>query len=347
MPPDYPVSLNGQRGPAVTLVRRKPHNHPTRPGYYTISLSPVSSQLLARPLEHERGTTKRCSSLACQSLTPPLALATVKRMWLPEPFVLVLVLVAGLAAGSFANVCILRIPEERSIVRPGSYCFSCGRAILWRDNIPLLSFLLLRSRCRWCGARISARYPLVESLTCLAFLGIYLRFGVTLPTMVYCLLTLDLIVASGIDWDHMWIPRFLTTPGTGVGLALALGIWYFHWPGDWLINHPLDAFIGGCVGGGTILLIRILGSWYYKQEAMGMGDVDLMAFLGTFLGWQQTLLTIFLGAFVGALFGGTARLLGYNLVKIPFGPYLALGTYICILCGWKILDWYLLGPSFL
>ncbi|MFH1738106.1 MAG: prepilin peptidase [bacterium] len=266
-------------------------------------------------------------------------------MWIPEPFVLVLVLLIGLAAGSFANVCILRIPAERSIVRPGSHCFSCDRAILWRDNVPLLSFLLLRGRCRWCGAQISFRYPLVEALTCAAFVGIYLRFGSTLPTIVYCLLTLDLVVASGIDWDHMWIPSFLTSPGMGIGLVLAFCIWCFDLPGDWVVDHPVDAIIGGCVGGGLILLIRILGGWYYKQEAMGMGDVHLMAFLGTFLGWQQSLAAIFLAALIGALFGGTARLLGHKLIKIPFGPYLALGAYICILYGRQIIYWYLLGPS--
>ncbi len=279
-----------------------------------------------------------------ETLTQIPPLAKVASMSVLDLAVFIFVILCGLAAGSFANVCILRIPEEVSIIFPGSRCFSCGTPILWRDNIPLLSYVLLGGKCRSCNARFSARYPLVEFLTCLAFTVLFLRFRVSLPTLVYCLLTLDLIILSGIDWDHMWIPRFLTAPGTAIGLVLAVCIWLFGWPGDWLVDHPLDAVIGGIVGGGSIWLIRIFGGWYFKREAMGMGDVDLMAFLGMFLGWQQTLLAIFLGSLVGSVFGLGARLFGYDIVKIPFGPYLAVGAYICILWGETILYWYLGGP---
>ena len=265
-------------------------------------------------------------------------------MVLPEPLILVLVILLGLAAGSFANVCILRIPAEMSVIRPGSRCLACGRSILWRDNIPLVSFLLLRGRCRWCGGRISPRYPFIEALTCLAFVDIYLRFGAGLPVVVYCLLVLDVIIVSGIDWDHMWIPRSLSIPGIPIGLAVAFCVWFFDLPGEWLVDHPLEAVVGGCVGGGFIWLARIAGGWYFKKEAMGLGDVDLMAFLGTFLGWQQVLLAIFLAALVGSLSGIMAWLLRDKLVRIPFGPYLGLGMYICILYGAEIWLWLFGGP---
>ncbi len=256
----------------------------------------------------------------------------------------VFVFLCGLAAGSFANVCILRIPVDMSIILPGSRCFSCGTPLLWRDNIPVLSYLLLRGKCRSCGASISIRYPIVELITCAAFVGLFLRFGVSLPTLVYCFLALDLVIVSGIDWDHLWIPWELSVPGIAIGPLLASCIWYFGWPGDWVVQHPLDAVIGGLIGGGSIWLVRIVGNWYFKKEAMGMGDVDLMAFLGTFLGWQQTLMAIFLGSLVGSVFGLGARLFGYDVKRLPFGPYLALGAYICILCGDTILYWYLGGP---
>ncbi len=265
-------------------------------------------------------------------------------MSIPDFLIFVLVIFLGLVAGSFANVCIIRIPAEVSVIRPGSRCPACGEPILWRDNIPLLSFLLLRGRCRWCAARISARYPLIEATTCLAFVGLFFRFGASPPLIIYCLLVLDLVVISGIDWDHLWIPRFLSTPGMFVGPALALCIWYFHLPGEWVVDNPVDAVLGGCVGGGFIWLVRYLGGWYFKREAMGLGDVDLMLFLGTFLGWQLVLLAIFLASLAGSAVGLTARLARRDVVRIPFGPYLALGTYVCLLCGDEILYWILVGP---
>ena len=284
--------------------------------------------------------------LPTASLTLRGLLVKVKSMLLPEPLLLVLVIFLGLVAGSFANVCILRIPVEVSVIRPGSQCPACGVSILWRDNIPLLSFLLLRGRCRSCGARISPRYPLIEALTCLAFVGVYLRFDVSLPTVVYCLLALNLVIISGIDWDHLWIPRFLSTPGILVGPVLAFGVWRFGLPGEWLVDHPLGAVVGGCVGGGLIWIIRVVGGWWFKKEAMGLGDVDLMAFLGTFLGWNQVLPAIFLASLVGSVVGVSARILGRDVVRIPFGPYLALGAYICILYGRRLVEWYLQGLFF-
>ncbi len=282
-------------------------------------------------------------------------------MSISDWFFFVLTVLIGLASGSFANVCILRIPADLSIVFPASHCFSCGRALLWRDNIPLLSFVLLRAKCRWCAAPISPRYPLIEFLTCAVFTGIYLRFGASLPTLVYCILALDLIIASGIDWDHLWIPRFLTTPGTVIGLVLVTLVWFFEWPGEWIVRTPWDALLGACVGGGVIYLVRLGANWYYNRyrnysiykeneedpiETMGLGDVDLMLLIGMFIGWDLALLTIFLGSLFGSLFGLVTRFCGYKLIKIPFGPYLALGAYLCLLWGHDLIHWYFSGLFF-
>jgi len=173
-------------------------------------------------------------------------------------------------------------------------------------------------------------------------MGIVYEFGFSLASLLYLVIVSDLIVASGIDWDHQYIPDSLSLPMIPVSVAIAgLAQWMGLFPTA-LVQTVVGALLGIAVGGGVIWAIRILGTWYFKQEAMGFGDVKLMAFLGGFLGWEETLLCIFLGAFLGSVVGVALKLTGKigKYGHIPFGPYLALGAYLCFLFGPEIVSWY-------
>lgn len=248
----------------------------------------------------------------------------------------------GAAWGSFFHVCVVRIPEERSIVFPASSCPACGAALAWFDNVPIFSYLVLGGACRRCRTRIPPRYLIFEILSALLMMGVVAKFGLSTATLLYIILVADLIVISGIDWDHQYIPDFLSIPMTPIALAVGA---FAEWSGLLpmaLVQTFWDALIGVIVGGGVIWTIRAVGSWALAQEAMGFGDVKLMAFLGGFLGWENTLVAIFLAAFVGSIVGVSMRFAG-KLEKygaIPFGPYLALGAYIALMYGPEIVAWY-------
>lgn len=262
-----------------------------------------------------------------------------------------IVFVFGAAVGSFLNVCIYRMPrEDMSIRRPRrSVCFSCGRQIAWYDNLPILSYLILRGRCRHCGARFSVRYAVVELLTAVLFLLIWRRYGVDVATPVYLVLTSALIVASFIDIDHFIIPDEISLPGIVIALILGILIPAAFPDSGFIPENSGDAIVGGLIGGGTLWSIGVIAKAVLRREAMGFGDVKLLTMVGLLIGWKMTILTIVLSAFVGVLislpihiFKGKER-----YAHLPYGPYLSVGAVLCILWGDTLWEWYLGLPVLL
>lgn len=219
--------------------------------------------------------------------------------------------------------------HPESIVFPGSHCPACHAPIHAWENIPVFSFLFLRGRCRACHTRISWRYPLIELLTALLFCALVYRFGMTVETLVYIVFVSLLIIISFIDLDHRLIPDVLSAPGIGLGL-LASAVLPITWA---------ESLLGMLLGGGLILLTGLIGSWFFKKEAMGGGDVKLMALIGAFLGWKMVFLTIFFASVVGALIGIIYKLITKD-EYIPFGPFLSLGALCALFWGTSLLAWY-------
>lgn len=240
----------------------------------------------------------------------------------------------GTAVGSFLNVCIYRLPKEESIVAPRSRCPACQSPIHALDNIPLISFALLRGRCRACGASIPWRYPLVEALTGILFALTVVRFGVTLQAAFLLTFLAGLIVISFIDLDHQIIPNVITLPGIPLGLLTGF-----------LFRDPplLDRLIGTLAGAGFLYLVLFYGGALYGQEAMGEGDLNLIAMVGAFLGWKAVIVTILVGCLVGSVLGLgliALRRLGRRQ-HIPFGPFLSLGAVVALFWGDRLIAWYL------
>jgi len=240
----------------------------------------------------------------------------------------------GTVVGSFLNVCIYRLPKEESIVAPRSRCPACQSPIHALDNIPLVSFALLRGRCRACGASIPWRYPLVEALTGILFALTVVRFGVTLQAAFLLIFLAGLIVISFIDLDHQIIPNVITLPGIPLGLLTGF-----------LFRDPplLDRLIGTLAGAGFLYLVLFYGGVLYGQEAMGEGDLNLIAMVGAFLGWKAVIVTILVGCLVGSVLGLSLialRRLGRRQ-HIPFGPFLSLGAVVALFWGDRLITWYL------
>ena len=245
-----------------------------------------------------------------------------------------IIFLLGLVIGSFSNVCIYRLPRNESLVRPGSHCPQCSKPIPFYDNIPIISYLLLKGKCRYCGQSIPPQYPIVELATGLFYLALYLFYGLQPIAIVYMLLCTLLIIISFIDLRERIIPDVLSVPFIIIGFAFSF----------FLRNiNPLDSLLGILAGGGSLLLIAIVGSKLFKKEAMGGGDIKLAAMLGAFLGWQLTLLSLFLGFFVGSVIGVLIMVTSKNKNDvIPFGPFIALGAMISMFWGQAILHWYLM-----
>lgn len=243
------------------------------------------------------------------------------------------VAIFGLVIGSFLNVVIARLPEGRSLLWPPSSCSACGAGIAWRDNVPLVSFVALRGRCRACRSRISRRYPLVEAATAALFVAAYLAFGVTLEGLVAAALLGGLLAITVIDLERQIIPDAITLPGilAGVVANLATGR-----------VPPVDVALGITVGAGLFLVI-ILAS----RGGMGGGDMKLGAMLGAFLGWKVLLLAVFLAVLAGGVVAVALIALGRRGRKdaIPFGPFLAAGGAAGLFWGEGVVRWYVSGLS--
>lgn len=244
--------------------------------------------------------------------------------------------VVGACIGSLINVCIYRIPLGVSTVTPGSHCAACGKAIEWYNNIPIVSWFVLKGRAACCGVRIDRRYWIIEALTGLLFLGIFLRYhqqgvGVLLG---YALMTYGLIVASGIDIDHYIIPDRFTLGGCVTGIVVstvfpALQNQTSAWGGF------TESLRGAFVAGAVLWAVAQIGSKVFRKEAMGMGDVKFIAAMGAFLGWFSILWIIPISAFLGSIFGiGLIFTKGGSWgTRMPYGPFLALAALLWIFGG--------------
>jgi leader peptidase (prepilin peptidase)/N-methyltransferase len=244
-----------------------------------------------------------------------------------------LLFVLGLLVGSFLNVCIYRLPRRESLNWPGSHCTSCDRPLSWYENIPLVSWLVLRGRCRTRHTPISPVYPIVEALTGLVFLTAFELYALTPLLAVRLLFACAMIVLFVIDLQHRILPNVITVPGVVVGFAVSL----------WLPPGWLSSSLGLLLGGGVLFLI---GEVYYRTrgvEGMGMGDVKMLAMIGAFLGWPLMLLTLILATFSGAIVGLAMIVSGRGGAKaaLPFGTFLAVGALVSAVVGQPIVDWYL------
>ena len=245
----------------------------------------------------------------------------------------------GAMVGSFMNVCIFRLPKEESIVFPASHCQSCRKPIQWYDNIPCLSFLMLRGRCRHCRAKISWQYFFIELLSGALFVLFYQKFGLTVNSFFYLAMTLSFVVVSAIDFRHRIIPDGITLPGILIGLA-ASAVWpSLHGQESWK-GGLLQSFVGIMIGGGFLYLAGTLTEIVLKREAMGGGDVKLLAMIGALLGWKGVLWTIFVSSVLGSVVGVYQRV-RYGEMYIPYGPYLAGAAFLYLFYGPEIFQWYL------
>lgn len=239
----------------------------------------------------------------------------------------VLIFFSGASIGSFLNVCICRMPENKSIIYPPSSCPFCGHNLKVIDLIPIISYLFLKSKCRYCGCRISLQYPVVELITGVLFILIIAKYGVSLPALRSVILVSLVISSAGVDFKHRIIPDKLNLTGFIIGIPL--------------VFESKEIFLSGVIGffaaGGLLFLIAVI-----SRGGMGGGDIKLAAVLGLLLGWQQILVALFLAFLAGSLAGLTLLMLKVVRLKeaIPFGPFLGLGAVITILAGDKIIFWY-------
>ncbi len=243
-------------------------------------------------------------------------------------------LLVGLALGSFMNVCIYRIPLEKSIIRPSSSCPNCGKKIRFYDNIPLISYLLLLGRCRHCHHPISWRYPAVEAITGLLSLALFIRYGLSLQYLLFLLFAATLVTISFIDLDHQIIPDVLSIPGIVAGLAAAFIPGNVSW---------FDSIIGIIGGGGTLFLVGLIYEKLTGKQGMGGGDVKLLAMIGAWMGWRSLPFVLLVSSLTGAIIGSVFLLAagkGYR-VRIPFGPFLSLGALFYIFFGPQLTNWYI------
>lgn len=229
----------------------------------------------------------------------------------------------GLVLGSFLNVVVHRVPRQMSVLAPRSHCPACGALIRWFDNVPVLSWLWLRGKCRRCGARISVRYPLVELATGLLLAAVAARFGVSVQGAAALVLGALLLALALIDLEHYLLPDVLTLPGIAAGLLFSLA-------GG--LARPLDAVIGALLGAALPYAVIVLYRLVRGVEGMGLGDVKLLAMIGAFLGWQGALLTLCVGACAGAVVGIGLVLAGRGKAdtELPFGTFLSAAALLVV-----------------
>src|SRR5919109_225562 len=265
---------------------------------------------------------------------------------IPSMMIHLLVFIFGALVGSFLNVCILRIPTGDSIVSPPSHCPKCKAGITFYDNIPLISYLVLRARCRACGERISPRYFVVELLTAVFALALFDRFGFGFSFLASFVFVAALIVISFIDLDVRIVPDIISLPGIVVGLVLSLVGYFVIRSQSTILPSPLSSLLGILAGGGFLLVT----AWAYEKitgvEGMGGGDIKLLAMIGAFLGWPSIPITLFFASLVGSVVGigcmvatGAGRRLA-----LPFAPFLCAGAILFIFFGEDLIQFYM-SPS--
>ena len=267
----------------------------------------------------------------------------------------------GAAVGSFLNVCVARWPRELSIIRPRSRCPSCGHQLAWFENIPLVSWLALRARCRCCDEPISIQYPIVEALVALGWMWSFMHFGPTLTALRVAVFGTILLGIALTDLQHYLIPDGFTVFGLFWVLAMSVVGLFVGEQGPFV--GPYDALVGACAGAGLVAIVGWLGEAALKREAMGMGDVTLMAFAGAALGPARAIVTVFAGAVLGAI---TFLAIVYPVARVrknsyreqtelalgassfepplvPFGVFLAPAAMLTLLWGDAVLAWLLRG----
>lgn len=275
----------------------------------------------------------------------------------PLPIVAVFAGILGAIIGSFLNVVIHRVPREQSIVFPNSACPSCHEPLRAYDNIPILSYLVLRGRCRACRNPISIRYPMVEALTALLFVAVALRDGPSFPLPFDLAFGAALIALIFIDAEHMILPNAITFPGIVFAVLTRIALPYLAGPQVfddlpgliarlpqlpvWSVSL-IGAAIGALVGGGSLWLMGFLWEKLRGVEAMGLGDVKMMFMAGAYLGWRLAVLTIFFGVFTGSIAGlAVMAKRGRNLqMMLPFGIFLGIGAILSMFAGHRIIEWY-------
>lgn len=272
----------------------------------------------------------------------------------PAGLVAALVFVFGMAIGSFLNVCILRIPEGKSIVLPASACPKCGAGIKPYDNVPVVSWLLLRGKCRACGEPISPMYPLVELLTGLLFLGAFLAFGVSLEAAKWAAFSALIMVLFFSDLRERILPDVVNFTGFGLAVLLSFfvpirdgtALWIsnrlFDFPPPVPILSFADALLGAGIGSG---FLWIVSEGYFRvrgREGMGLGDVKMMLMAGSFLGLKRTVLTILVASLLGSVIGLVfilAKRKGRDY-ELPFGCFLGAGAMLVVFFGGSLVSWY-------
>ena len=248
---------------------------------------------------------------------------------------LIFVFIVGAIVGSFLNVCIHRLPRGESIVTPPSHCPGCNKVLPWHDNIPLLSFMLLGGRCRFCKAKIIWRYFIVELLTAGIFLALYLFLGLSVKFFFAVLFLSLLIVATFVDFEHEEIPDEVSVGGLILALILSAVFPKFMgasvaWAGF------VKSLSGAIAGGASIYLVGVLGKVVFRRDAMGEGDVKLMAMIGAFLGVKLVILSFFIAPVFGSIFGVISRI-RTGKETMPYGPFLSLSAVLAFLYGDNIL----------
>ena len=245
---------------------------------------------------------------------------------IPYPVLAGAVFCFGLAVGSFANVCIHRLPRKESVVVPGSHCPACSAAVRPLDNIPVISYIVLGRKCRDCATRISPIYSVIETVTAVLLLAGFFKFGLSFDFMVYAAVAPVLVIITAIDIEHQIIPDVITLPGIALGLAV----------GTYTIGYA-DSLLGFFVGGGLFYLLAVL-----SNGGMGGGDIKYISAAGALLGWQKVLLVIFIGALLGSVVGVFQIAVQKKTRKslIPFGPFLATSTLITLFYGNSLIRLY-------
>ncbi len=265
----------------------------------------------------------------------------------------------GLIIGSFLNVCIYRLPRHESVVTPGSHCPACGKPVRPYDNIPVLSFLWLRGRCRFCRQPISLQYPMVELLAGLAFFACAREWGPTSPAFVNSLFLSAILVLIFIDYHHQILPNVITLPGVAAGFLLSplqaesllrdvndflagnLAVSVYP-AGAEAVLPWISSALGALIGGGTLYLVGLGYQLFRKRQGLGEGDMKMMAMVGSFLGWRLALLIIFAGSFLGSIVGLLLILFGGKTLqtKLAFGTFLGVASIILLFYGNAFLYWY-------